>query len=204
MEFSVSNTTTYTVNANDTNVGDSVVCTASVTDSDGNTVTDSATVTVDNTNPTISNVSVSPSIVVTNDATLTCTASASDIDETVSPTFAWNQNGSQFATGATVDLSQHSINPNDTIECVVRVSDSNGGSASGTDSVGIGNRAPVVTVPTISNTSPEADETITCSATVTDADGGTPTVTYEWSNGQSRAQFGTVRPDPQSEYGQCR
>jgi formylglycine-generating enzyme required for sulfatase activity len=185
----VSNTATYTVSVNDTNVGDSIVCTASVTDSDSNTVTDSASVTVDNTNPTIGNVAISPSSLVVNDSTLTCSATASDIDETVSPTFAWNQNGTQFATGATVDLSQYSINPSDSIECVASVADSNGGTASGTDSVGIGNRAPIVDSISISNTSPEANETITCTATASDADGTTPTLTYIWMNGTT--QIGT-------------
>jgi len=176
---------TYTVSSADSNVGDSLVCTASVTDSDGNIASDTISVVVANTNPTVSNVSITPSNAVMNDAVLTCTATVDDIDESVSGTYMWLQNGMSFASGSVVNLANYSINPNDAIACEVSVLDSNGGTDSASDTVTLGNRSPVVSAAIIDITGPEVTETITCSATATDPDDEVPTLSYTWMNGSN-------------------
>merc|ERR1711965_143699 len=90
-----------------------------------------------------------------------------------------------MAVSDTVDLSNFNVLPTDTIECVVSATDSQGATDSASATVIIGNRTPIVDIPTISNTSPELNETITCSASATDDDGEIPTVSYEWSDGQN-------------------
>ena len=180
---SLSTSDTYTVDADETNVGDTLICTALVTDADENTATDSDSVVIENTAPVISGVTISPSSAITNDATLTCTATVSDIDESVSPFFAWKQNGTEIATGPTIDLSMHSIVPGDSIECEATVTDSNMASASGTGTVGIGNRSPSASVPILSNMNPVMNDILTCSTVATDLDGDNTTVAYTWMNG---------------------
>ena len=186
----IANGATYMVSSADSNVGDSIVCTASVTDSDGNLANDTISVVVSNTNPTVSNVSISPSSSVMNDAVLTCSATVDDIDESVTGTYTWLQNGVAFASGSGVDLSNYSIYPNDTISCEVAVMDSNGGTDSASETVNIGNRSPVVSSVSIDNTAPEINDTITCSATSTDPDGETPTLSYTWMNGSANLGSG--------------
>ena len=107
----------YTVSANDTNVGNQVVCTASATDSNGQSASATDSVTVSNTGPVVSNVSISPSSNVTNDMTLSCTASAMDADEAVTAVFNWSVNGGAVGSGSSIDLSTLSVSPTDTVGC---------------------------------------------------------------------------------------
>ena len=173
----------YVVDAGETNVGDVLTCTATVTDADGNTATDSSSVVIENTDPVVGSVAISPSFAITNDAVLTCSTTVSDIDESVSPTFVWKQNGLGISTGATIDLAVHNIVPGDTVECEVTVTDSNMASATGSDTVGVGNRSPNASSPTISNMTPAMNDTITCTSVGTDPDGDNTTLAYSWLNG---------------------
>ena len=181
----VSSVDTYVVDGAEANLGDVITCTVTVIDSDNQMVSDDVGVVVQNTAPVVSDVSISPSFAVTNDAILTCTPTIEDPNETVIGNFVWRRNGNQMAVGSTVDLSNFNVLPTDVIDCVVSATDNQGASDSASASVTIGNRSPVVGIPTISNTAPEVGETITCSAIVTDDDGEVPTVTYEWTDGQN-------------------
>ena len=187
----VSSIDTYVVDGAEANLGDTITCTTTAMDVSNQVVTDSVDVVVQNTAPVVSNVSILPSSAVTNDATLTCTPTIVDPNETVTGTFVWNRNGSQMAVSDTVDLSNFNVLPTDTIECVVSATDSQGANDGASATVIIGNRTPIVVIPTISNTSPELNETITCSASATDDDGEIPTVTYEWSDGQNTLGTGS-------------
>ena len=181
----LSSVDTYVVNGSEANLGDVITCTATVIDSDNNSGENNIGVVVQNTPPVVSNVSISPSSAVTNDAVLTCTPTIDDPNETVTGTFVWNRNGSQMAVGDTVDLGNFNVLPTDVVECVVSATDTQGANDGASGSVTIGNRIPVVSIPMISNVSPEINETITCTATATDDDGEIPTITYEWSDGQN-------------------
>lgn len=181
----VSSVDTYVIDGTEANLGDVITCTTTVTDSDNQTVSDNTGVVVENTAPVVSSVSISPSSAVTNDAILTCTSTIEDPNETVSGNFVWRRSGNQMAVGSTVDLSNFNVLPTDVIACVVSATDTQAASDSASASVTIGNRAPVVAIPTISNSAPEIGDTITCSATATDDDGEIPTLSYEWFNGQT-------------------
>ena len=60
--------------------GDTVVCTVTVTDSSGGTATRTATATIGNTSPVVSDVTLSPSDVYTNDV-ITASATITDAEE---------------------------------------------------------------------------------------------------------------------------
>ena len=114
----VSSFSTYTVNSTDTNVGDSVVCTTSATDSDGNTGMDSASVIIDNTSPTISNGSVTSSDNANyNTSVYTCSATVTDIDDNSTTVYAWTFGGSTLTVGTQLDAATQALFPGDTVAC---------------------------------------------------------------------------------------
>ena len=93
---------------------DSIQCTVTVTDGDGATDSNVATVIVQNTPPVVSNVQVSPSNPL-NDETLTCSATVVDPEgDPVTTTYQWQTGtGTVLGTGTTIDLSQTSVMPTD-------------------------------------------------------------------------------------------
>ena len=111
-----------TVPAVELDVGE--VWTVRVTPNDG--LMDGAfieeTIVVQNSAPVVSSVSVSPSSGLYNDTMLTCTAVASDVDQLVTPTYAWTVNGVTYS-GATLDLSTTTAVPGDVVLCTASVTD---------------------------------------------------------------------------------
>jgi hypothetical protein len=171
----------YVVVASD-DPGDTITCTATATDGDGGSAAGSASVTVANSDPVLGTVSISPSA-AHNDDTLTCSASATDADGgTPSLAWAWSDagTGASLGTSASLDLSALTVDSTATLRCGVTASDSDGGSASGSASITLTNRAPVVSV-SLSPSSPSAADTISCTATVRDDDGDSPSTTFAWT-----------------------
>jgi hypothetical protein len=159
--------------------GDTVYVVATPNDGleDGTAVT-SDMLMVDNSTPTNPVVGVTSDNNFYNDSTLTCLASADDLDvidgiDTLSYSYAWSTGD----TGDTLVLDG-SLAPNTTITCTVEVTD-------GTDTITSGslntlvNRAPTVSVTVPSGITSETSD-ILCDVTTADADGTTPTVTYTW------------------------
>jgi hypothetical protein len=177
--------TTYAVTDAD-DPGDAITCTVTADDGDGGSASASASASVDNTDPVLSGVSVSPSTAQVGDV-LTCSATATDADGgTPSLSYAWS-GGSTGSTYTVVDTDD----PGDVITCTVTASDADGGSATDTASATIINTDPVVDSVSISPSSATNDDTLTCSATASDADGGTPSISYAWSNLTTGGSLGT-------------
>ena len=128
-------------------VGDSVECTASVSDSHGGSPwTSSSSTLIVNRSPSISNVSVSPSSPGSQDV-LTCSVTSSDLDgETLTESMEWFVAGSSVSTGTTLDLASVGASPNDTVECVVVVEDASGASDQQSSSVTVLNTNPTIDV----------------------------------------------------------
>ena len=162
----------YMISASDVNVGDTITCTATITDSLGETATSSDSVIVANTAPVLSNIVINPNGTVTNSDTLTCSVTVTDPDETLTPIFTWSIGGVSTATGATLDLSSTSAMPNDVVLCEASVVDASSATDSASTTVTIVNRAPVLSAVTISpSSSITTSSTLSCAASVTDADG---------------------------------
>ncbi len=167
---------TYTADADD-DPGDTITCTATVDDGDGGTNTGSDSATIDNTDPVMGTVSVSPSSGKVGD-TLTCSASATDADgDSPDIAYLW-QDGSTDAAYIIVE----SDDPGDTLTCSVTATDDDGGSDSGSGTATVDNTDPVLGMVSITPSSADNDETLICSSSGTDADGETPSITYSWSN----------------------
>ena len=128
----------YTVNAAYTNVGDQITCMAEAIDSQGFSVISTSSVTLENTAPTISNVTISPTQVT--DTTLaTCSATAYDPDEEVDIYYTWESDGVILSTQQSFDLALSFVFEGDILHCRAETIDSQGELAEGTASVTVTN-----------------------------------------------------------------
>ncbi len=169
-----------TVPAAELDVGD--VWTVRVTPNDGyaDGTFAEVSVTVENSLPTVATPVISSNaIAVYNDSILSCSTSATDADEAVSPTYTWNLNGA-VAVGSTVDLNDYTLVPGDAISCTALVTDSNGGTSSANVSGVVENRSPSVSAVSLSPTAPTTQDSVTCSVASIDLDGDVLTESIEW------------------------
>ena len=104
----------------------------------------SASVTIENTTPIVSSVTISPTGTIYNDETVVCSATVDDPDESILPTFEWYFAGTMVGSAATLNLSDFAITPNNILECIVTATDSQGASAQASATTTIGNRLPVI------------------------------------------------------------
>ena len=125
------NGASFLVGSNNTDVGDTIACTANATGSSGLPSTSTAAVIVENSTPVISSVSLSPNPLSLS-APAICTVAATDIDETtLSYSFLFQNQSSGASYGAgtingsssTLDLGTTSAQSGETIECIVTVYD---------------------------------------------------------------------------------
>ena len=171
------NLSNYTINP-----GDSVSCTASVTDLNSASVSASVSDVIDNRVPSISSVSISPSPAVTA-SLLTCASTSTDADgESLTTSYMWMFNGNTLGTGNSLQLNNLMISPSDVVECRVTVQDESGASVSSSSSVTVQNTAPTISSLTLSPMEPTLDDTLSCVASATDVDGGTPTLNFGFFN----------------------
>jgi len=175
--------------------GDTISCTATASDSYGGTDSDSNSILVENGDPVVSGISITPSSGVTTSESLTCSATATDPDgDTTSISYAWNNDTTMtsLGSGSSLSLTPASSSPGDSISCTATASDGLGGADSDSASVTVENTPPTISSVGISPSSGiTTASTLTCTATASDADGGTPTISYAWSNGGTSLGSGT-------------
>ncbi len=178
--FSTTANTGTTLLASATAVGE--YWTVRVTPNDGHTDGNSAqsTVLIQNTPPSVSNVSLAPNPVYTGDV-LTCTAQAMDVDDgALQPLFDWSVNGMPVGTGATWTVSGLLTNVGDVITCTATAQDAQLSVATDSVSTVVVNSAPTIVNPQIDCAQGAYnDQMCTCSATVVDPD-ETVIPTYQW------------------------
>jgi hypothetical protein len=159
---------------------DSVYCV--VTPNDGTTSGSSVssnTVTISNTAPSVSGVSITPAPALDND-TLTCGYSFSDADsDTDTSTIAWTVGTTIIGTGPTVATG---FVAGDTVKCTVTPNDGTdtGAAVSATALIGASNAAPVISSVTISPSTTYTNDTISVSVTASDADSDPIVYSYAW------------------------
>ncbi len=161
--------------------GDTAVCTVTPNDGTDAGTADSGSVIVDNTAPSITSVSISPTDPTDADD-LTCSYSGfSDADgDADSSTYSWTISGTEV--GTTDTLSSSATTAGDVVTCTVTPYDGTDAGTVKNDSATItaSNPAPVVTSLVLSPSSVQTDDTLTVSYATSDADGDTVTVSYEW------------------------
>ena len=187
--------TTFTVTDVNTNVGDTVMCTATAQDSAMLSVSDTASVVVQNAGPTISNIIISSAAGYYNDQQVECSATVTDPDEVVLPDFEWFGASGYLGSGSTLDLSTTSAMPGDALNCTVSASDSNGTTAQSSAQVSIANRSPFAPQVLITPTIPVAGvDDLTCSGSATgDPDGQSVMISgYAWTSDFGNTATGPV------------
>ncbi len=153
-----------------------------VTPSDGTVsgaAVTSSILTISNTAPVMSSVSIDQTTAYTND-TLTCSASASDADgHGVNLSYEWRRAGSTIGTGAT--LLGSAFDHFDQITCRVTPTDTlnAAGSSMSSSALTISNTPPTVTV-SVSPSPARSIDGLTCSRVGSDADGDGLSYTYAW------------------------
>jgi hypothetical protein len=152
----------------------------------------SASLTITNTPPSVASATLTPDPAFTGDA-LTCTAGAtSDADsDSVALTYSWTLDGTSSTGSGT--LSASATTKGQAISCTVTPSDgSDDGTAVTSNTVVIGNTAPVVSSVNLVPTALYTDDTVTASVSSADADSDTVSLTYTWTvDGVSVAATGS-------------
>jgi hypothetical protein len=181
--------------------GDEITCTVMATDGEDDGTTDDATVTIDNTLPTVSAVTVLATTNADGDGNaataiaadeLECTWTFEDIDGgSDQSVIEWtDETGSVL--GSSTTLSGSFIG-GDTVTCMVLPNDGFDDGTADSASIAIGNTAPVVSavvVTSITNSDGDGDgstavaaDTLECAWTYDDVDGDPDISLVEWTDG---------------------
>jgi len=162
--------------------GQSVAC--KVTPHDGTesgTAVGSNTVTIDNTAPSVTDVTISPESPTSADD-LSCTWTFSDDDgDSDGSSVIWTSGSSVLGTGET--LTAGSASAGDVVRCTVTPSDGSTTGAAASTEVTLSNSPPTLTSVSVVSTGETVEgETLTCTpGSVTDLDGDSVTYAYTWS-----------------------
>jgi hypothetical protein len=187
MEWTVGSTvvgTDASLGAGILSKGDTVVCTVTANDGEdtGNSVNDS--VTLLNSVPVVSAVSIDPSSPTVSDA-LTCSYTFVDDDNDADASgVTWTVGSTTVGTGTT--LTAGNAAKGDTVVCSVEADDAEDTGNTATASTTLQNSAPTTPVVSISPSAPVAQtDDLVCSIDTasTDADGDTVTYTFMWEVG---------------------
>jgi cysteine-rich repeat protein len=177
-----------------TTPGDTITCIATATDDVDVTASASASVSVDNSDPVLAGVTISPSSRVTTSTTLSCIASATDADGG-SPTmsFDWTQGGVSVGSTDTLVLDPFSYAPGDVISCTVTATDADGGSDTDSDTVTVENSAPSISSVSIVPDPAHTGDSLSCSYSgFSDPDGDADASTILWTSGTTTLGSGAT------------
>jgi len=170
---------------------DTILCSVSISDPDGGTDSGSASITLDNREPTISGaVSLTPATPSVTD-TLTCAATGVDDDgDTVTLSYAWTVGATSVGTGTTLSGA---FSAGDVVTCTVTPDDGKGASSgtASSASVTIQNTAPTLSSVTLTPSGPRTNDTLTANGSTSDADGDTVTIQWDFYVGSTLVQSGS-------------
>ncbi|MCK6502845.1 Ig-like domain-containing protein [Myxococcota bacterium] len=176
--------------------GDAVTCVVTPTDGtdDGSPVS-SNVVTVRNTAPQLTSVTLSPTS-PTESSTMSCSpgATSDDDGDSVSLTYGWVVDGVDLGLSGS-SLSSAWFGSGDTIQCYGTPDDgTTAGAAVYSAVVTVANTAATVASASITPTSPVEGDTLTCVAgTSSDVDGDAVTLSYRWAiDGSTIAATGST------------
>lgn len=161
-------------------VGDTLTCTSTATDNDGDVAIDIQTVTIQNTEPEIGVVSITPSTEIYSGSTLDCHTTATDINEDpFSIAYSWSHNGQVVGSGAQYVVQNASRD--DIITCAATATDIHGAASVESTDVLVSNHTPSYTSVQISPQSPKSTDSLLCTVQGSfDQDGDVITPNFTW------------------------
>ena len=175
-----------TLNTTISSPTDIIACTITATDADGETETSTASISLENSAPSINSLSITPNT-PTSYEQVTCQVNWSDADgESLTPAYVWSNvdTGVQLGTTASITLDPALVQPEESISCLVSLSDNYGSSVSDSTTADIINTAPEISALTISsNSTPyHNDSSLDCTITASDADNQSLIEVITWQN----------------------
>ena len=183
---------------------DIITCVGRVVDGEGLEAVGEESFIVANRSPQITSIEISPSVPSTDESVL-CFATAQDLDEDVLDlTFQWEYQGQVISHDAILNLPEYSLDPLDTLMCVVQVYDESGASDMLSETISIANSLPQIHSLTIENRTQVGkpiygDTLLECVVDAWDMDDGSNLQTqFQWENlttGQIIGQAGSLQLD---------
>ena len=178
---------------------DEISCTATLSDGKAELISQTATVTVLNTDPTIDSFDDINMEEASIGDTLVCAATASDADlEEVTLGYEWTNGGTTIGTTSELLLTTDIVSQGDEVQCTISATDESDGTVTESATVAIVNSPPVIGAIELTPSAPTSQDDITCQAVdVTDADGEDVSLTYSWTiDGATVTEDGTVLSGP--------
>jgi hypothetical protein len=172
--------TASTLSSSETAVGETWRVEVSAFDGYTEGIVAMAEVEIINTAPDITVPVISPSTAF-NDNVLTCAATATDLDQSVSVSYAWNVLSQTF-TGSTLDLGSLGIMPTTEIVCIAQTIDDQLAVDTESSNLFLGNRAPLLSSHAIIPNFAYVGGDLECDAIFVDPDGETLSISYEWTS----------------------
>lgn len=176
-----------------TTPNDIVTCIATATDNSGETATGNTSVTIDNSIPIVQSVSLSPTVVYTEDEiTATATFFDDDSTQTVTGFYAWHVIDADTGIDSEVQNGTNNVlsgvsffDKDDQLYVIVTPNDGlEDGTPFTSTSLSVSNTAPTTPTIGVSPSAANIGEDITCEidTPAVDADGDTILYTYSWSD----------------------
>ena len=142
--------------------------------------------TVDNRNPVVSGVTVSPKPNAVTTEKLSCSGTVSDPDAFSGLTTSYKWTNETLATTlssttSTMQLDNSVVSAGDVVRCTVTGTDFHGGSTSAFDETNIINSGPTVADVSITGGT-STSSTMTCAVSASDSDGDALSYTFKWTN----------------------
>ena len=144
-------------------------------------VMQSASILIVNSEPSISAATITPNTGIYNDSVLTCSAIASDPDQTITVSYQWLVGSSSYS-GTSLVLATTSALPLDTITCTASASDDEGVTVESSDSITVDNRAPILSSVSLSPSAPSIQDILSCTVSATEPDGEPLSYAFSWEN----------------------
>jgi hypothetical protein len=161
--------------------GSSVACKISITANDFSASSTSPAITIGNSQPIISLVTISPTSDVGTGDRVSCFASVSDVDgNDVTITYRWLNGETVIANSSELDIDSIIFSPGDTMTCTASVDDGSGGIASASDSKVLVNTVPAINSVSLTPNSPVSGDELTCSWLFYDVDGDLDSSSIIW------------------------
>ncbi|MFT5582891.1 MAG: hypothetical protein ACI9VR_000468 [Cognaticolwellia sp.] len=174
--------TSATITGADFDKNQVLICT--ITPNDGEedgTPVSSSSVTVDNSAPVLSGVTLSSTTPVEGDTLSVTLGSATDADgDALTYSYEWQVNGTTVSTATTLDSSN--FDKGDSILVIVTPNDGTIDGASVTSATATAqNTAPVISSVTLDNSAPTTNQSVTASVASSDVDGDSVSYSYAWT-----------------------
>jgi hypothetical protein len=138
-------------------------------------------ITIGNSQPILSSVTISPTSAVGTGDRVSCFASVSDVDGTdITITYRWLNGETVIANSSELDIDSIIFSPGDTMTCTASVDDGSGGIASASDSKVLVNTVPAINSVSLAPSSPVSGDELTCSWVFYDVDGDLDSSSIIW------------------------